>query len=367
MKYNISFRPTTKSNLDSVDFGNIPFGETFSDHMFVADYYDGEWRDLRIVPFGPITMTPANITLHYGQSIFEGMKAFKNQDGVPTLFRPEMHAKRLNASAARMCMPDVPEDLFLQGLNELIGIDHAWIPTGSDSSLYVRPFMFGTQEKIGVKPSSSYKFIIFTAPVGPYYDKPIKLIAANQYVRAVPGGVGEAKAAGNYAAGLLPTQEAHDAGFDQIMWTDNRDYQQVQECGTMNIFFIIGDTVVTPETNGAILKGITRNTLIHLLRDKGIKVEERAVTIKEIVAAHEAGTLKDVFGAGTAAVIAPVSEISYYENKDDANYKTLKLTAIETRDISSNLKKELQEIRTGLRPDPHAWVHEVAVREVAAV
>jgi len=367
MKYNISFQPTTKSKLDSVDFGNIPFGHVFSDHMFVADYYDGEWRDLRIVPFGPITMSPANLTLHYGQAMFEGMKAFKNQEGAPMLFRPEMHAKRLNASGARLCMPELPEDLFLQGLNELIGVDHAWIPTDSDSSLYVRPFMFATEEIIGVRPSSSYKFIIFTAPVGPYYDKPITLIAANKYVRAVPGGVGEAKAAGNYAAGLLPTQEAHDAGFNQIMWTDNRDYQQIQECGTMNIFFIIGDTIVTPETNGAILKGITRNTLIHLLRDKGMKVEERAVRIKEIVAAHEAGTLKDVFGAGTAAVIAPVSEISYYENKDDANYKTIKLPAIETRDISINLKKELQEIRTGLRPDPHAWVHEVKVRDAATV
>ena len=367
MKYNISFQPTTQSKIDSIDFNNIPFGQTFSDHMFVADYYDGAWQDLRIVPFGPISMSPSNLTLHYGQSIFEGMKAFKNQEGAPVLFRPQMHAKRLNASGARLCMPELPEDIFLQGLNELIGIDHAWIPTDSDSSLYIRPFMFATEEIIGVKPSSRYKFIIFTAPVGPYYNKPIKLIAANKYVRAVPGGVGEAKAAGNYAAGLLPTQEAHDAGFNQIMWTDNHDYQQIQECGTMNIFFIIGYTVVTPKTNGAILKGITRNTLIYLLKDKGIKVEERTITIKELAEAHAAGTLKDVFGAGTAAVIAPVTEISYYENANDSNYKTLKLPGIETRNISIDLKKELLEIRTGLRPDPHGWVHEVAVKDTATV
>jgi len=367
MKYNISFQPASKSRLASVDFDNIPFGKIFSDHMFVADYYDGEWHDFRIVPFGPITMSPANLTLHYGQSIFEGMKAFKNQEGTPVLFRPELHAQRINASAARMCMPDIPEDLFEQALHELIGVDHAWIPTDLNSSLYIRPFMFATEEIIGVKPSAKYKFMIFTAPVGPYYDKPITLIAANKYVRAVPGGVGEAKAAGNYAAGLLPTQEAHDAGFNQIMWTDNHDYQQIQECGTMNIFFIIGDTVVTPETNGAILKGITRKTLIQLLREKGIKVEERAISINELVEAHAAGTLKDAFGAGTAAVMAPVIEISYYENKDDENYKTFRLPAVETRNISSELKKELLEIRTGLRPDPHNWVHEVAVREVAAV
>jgi len=366
MKYNISIHPTTKSNLDAVDFDNIPFGQVFSDYMFVADYYDGEWRDLRIVPFGPITMTPANLTLHYGQAMFEGMKAFKNQAGAPVLFRPEMHAKRLNHSGERLCMPELPEELFLQALNELVGIDHAWIPTGSDSSLYVRPFMFATEEILGVRPSSSYKFIIFTAPVGPYYDKPITLIAANKYVRAVPGGVGEAKAAGNYAAGLLPTQEAHDAGYDQIMWTDNHEYKYIQECGTMNIFFIIGDTIVTPATDGAILKGITRDSLLHMLRQKGTKVEERPVSIDELVEAHKAGTLKDAFGAGTAAVIAPVIEISYYESKDATTPKTIKLP-LEGRDISVGLKKELHEMRTGIIADPNGWVHEVKVRDVAAV
>jgi len=368
MKYNISFQPISQSKIHSVDFDNIPFGEVFSDHMFVADYYDGAWQDLRIVPFGPITMSPANLTLHYGQAIFEGMKAFKNQSGAPVLFRPEMHAKRLNASGARLCIPEFPEDLFLQALHQLVGIDHAWIPTNNpDSSLYVRPFIFATQEKLGVKPSFTYKCMIFTAPVGPYYDKPIKLITANEYVRAVPGGVGEAKAAGNYAAGLLPTQEAHDAGYDQIMWTDNLNYKNIQECGTMNIFFIIGDTVVTPATNGAILKGITRDSLIHMLRHKGMKVEERPISIDEVVAAHEAGTLKDAFGAGTAAVIAPVSEISYYESKDATTPKTIKLPALDSRDISTGLKKELHEIRTGIIADPHAWVHEVTVRDVASV
>ncbi len=366
MKYNISFQPTIQSKLASIDFDNLPFGQVFSDHIFVADYRDGAWQDLRIEPFGPITMMPSNLTLHYGQAIFEGMKAFKNQAGTPVLFRPEMHAKRLNASAARMCMPDLPEDLFLEALHQLVGIDHAWIPNKPGNSLYIRPFAFATEEIIGVRPSNSYKFMIFTAPVGPYYDKPLKLIAANKYVRAVPGGVGEAKAAGNYAAGLLPTQEAHDAGYDQILWTDNHEYKYIQECGTMNIVFMIGDTIVTPATNGAILKGITRDTLLYMLRQKGMKVEERPVSIDELAKAHEAGTLKDAFGVGTAAVIAPVTEISYYESQDATRVKTIKLP-LEGRDISTGLKKELHEIRTGILPDPYGWVHEVKIRDAAAV
>ena len=354
MKYNIKVSKTTQSRLERIDFDNIPFGRTFSDHMFVADYENGEWQNPRIEPFDYFRMHPASMVLHYGQAIFEGMKASKSVEGKAMLFRPEMHAQRINASAARMCMPAFPEDLFLEALHLLVGMDSAWIPPKSGSALYIRPFMFATDEFIGVRPSDTYKFIIFTGPVGPYYAKPVRLFADEHYVRAVKGGTGEAKAAGNYAGSLLPAQEAQAKGFDQVMWLDGKNFKEIQEVGTMNIFFVIDGKVLTPATDGAILKGITRNTFIQILKRKGYEVEERVVTIDEVYQAHADGKLEEVFGSGTAAVVSNVSAISYQD-------KLIELAPIEDRKIAPMLKAEIEGLRAGTIEDKHNWV--VPVKE----
>ncbi|MCL4160042.1 UNVERIFIED_CONTAM: hypothetical protein GTU68_024653, partial [Idotea baltica] len=247
--------------------------------MFEADFVDGRWTNLVIKPFANFSLHPATLALHYGQSIFEGMKATKHVDGTPLLMRPEEHARRLNASAQRLCMAEVPEDLFLQAVHSLVSIDQAWIPPQEGSALYLRPYLFATDEMIGVRASTNYKFVIFTCPVGPYYAKPISLLADTVHVRATIGGVGEAKACGNYAASLLPAKLAKDQGYDQVLWLDGKESKFVQEVGTMNIFFVIDDVVITPSLDGAILKGITRKSVIELLIDKGYKVEERKLSI----------------------------------------------------------------------------------------
>lgn len=357
MKYNIDVTFADSTNIHSVDFNNIPFGKVFSDHMFIADFYNGEWQDLRIVPFQPLSMSPSAMVLHYAQTIFEGMKVMQSPEGTPLLFRPEMHATRLNRSAARMAMPEFPEELFLQALNELIAIDHRWIPDTPDSALYVRPFMIANDQYIGIRPSETYKFIIFTAPVGAYYADPVKLWATDKYVRAVKGGTGFAKAGGNYAATLLPQKEARAKGFDQIMWLDAEHHKYIDECGTMNLFFVIGDTVVTPSTEaGTVLSGITRDSFIKILRDKGYKVEERLISIDEIVEASKNNTLVDAFGAGTAAVVAPVSHFHY----EDVTYE---LPPVEGRIISAMLKEELNNLRSGKIEDRFGWTQPVKVMQ----
>lgn len=349
MKYAINIQKSAQSRLADVDFENLPFGRTFSDHMFVSDYENGEWKNHRIEPFAPFSIHPASMVLHYGQAIFEGMKASKSFEGKPMLFRPEMHAKRINASAARMCMPDFPEDLFLEALHLLVGMDSDWIPPQEGSALYIRPFMIATDEFIGVKPSQTYKFIIFTGPVGPYYAKPVSLLAEETYVRAVKGGTGEAKAAGNYAASLLPAKLAQEKGFDQVMWLDGNKFKEVQEVGTMNIFFVIDGKVITPMTDGAILKGITRNSILTILKEKGYEVEERVITIDEVFEAHSAGTLQEVFGSGTAAVVAHVANISYQG-------KTIELPSIEDRKVANMVKTEINGLRAGTIKDTRNWV-----------
>ena len=243
MGYNIQIKKTEKSRLNEIDFDNLVFGRQFSDHMFVADYKDGEWVDLRVIPYGNISLSPANMTLHYAQTIFEGLKATKDEDGNPMLLRPEMNARRLNTSAVRMSMPHIPEELFLQALDTLISLDKDWIPVGKEKSLYIRPFMFATDEYVGVKTSDTYRFYIITTPVASYYSKPVSLLASEKYIRAAHGGVGEAKTGGNYAATLLPVEEAHKQGFDQILWLDAKDFRYIQECGTMNLFFQINGKI----------------------------------------------------------------------------------------------------------------------------
>ena len=358
MKIDIKVTKTLQSKLSQVDFNNIPFGKTFSDHMFVTEYVDGQWINPRIEPFAPFPMSPANLTLHYGQAIFEGMKASVSTEGQPLFFRPEMHVHRLNASAHRMCMPEVPGELFLEAIHKLVDLEKNWIPPHQGSALYLRPVMFANSEFIGVQPSQEYKFIIFTGPVGPYYPKPVRLKVETEYIRAAQGGIGEAKTAGNYAASLLPAKKAKEAGFDQILWLDAKEFKYVQEVGTMNLFFVIDGKVVTPQTDGAILNGITRNSIITILKDKGYEVEERLIAIDEIVEAYKAGVLDEVFGTGTAAVVAHVSDITYGDLK-------MTLPPVENRTVAEAAKQEINELRAGTKADDRGWV--VPVKAFAQV
>lgn len=349
MSSNIAITTTKNSRLEGIDFSNLAFGRSFSDHMFVVDYAEKQWVNPRIVPFESFMIHPSAMALHYGQAIFEGMKASKNKDGKACLFRPELHARRINASARRMSMPEFPEELFLEGLQQLVALDSGWIPPQEGSALYIRPFMFATDGSFGVRPSDRYTFMIFTGPVGPYYAEPVKLKAETHFVRAVPGGTGEAKAAGNYAGALLPTELAKQEGFDQVMWLDGHEFRYVQEVGTMNIFFVIDGKVVTPATDGAILKGITRATILEILREKGIPVEERKLDIHELIAAHEQGTLQEAWGAGTAAVIAPIASITYQG-------QLIPLPSADKFAIGNAMKDTINGLRSGRVADTHNWV-----------
>ncbi len=350
------------SRLNGVDFDDLPFGRTFSDHMFVADYHNGEWHDFRIEPFHNFQLHPATMALHYGQAIFEGMKATKMLDGTPALYRPELHAKRINYSAHRMCMPSFPEDMFVKALQKLVKLDQAWIPPQEGSALYIRPTMIATDEFIGVKPSQSYKFFIITGPVGPYYPKPVRLLAETKYVRAVMGGTGDAKAAGNYGGALLPAKMAQDKGFDQVLWLDAKEFKYIQECGTMNVFFVIDGKVITPPLYGTILDGVTRRSAIEILKEEGYEVLEYRITIDEVVEAYKKGTLQEAFGAGTAAVVSHVSDISY---KDFL----MALPPISERKVGELVKDTINGLRSGRIHDEKGWVvpieNEVAEMVVA--
>ncbi|TVR78207.1 MAG: branched-chain amino acid aminotransferase [Saprospirales bacterium] len=336
------------SSLDNVDFNNIPFGRVFSDHMFSAVYRNGEWQDLKICPTENINVHPAMMALHYGQSIFEGMKATVDQSGIPLLFRPEKHIERLNASARRMCMPEIPTDIFLEAIHRLVDFDKAWIPPQEGSALYIRPFVFATDEYIGVTASQNYRFLILTLPVGPYYSKPVSLMVERKYVRAVKGGVGEAKTCGNYAASLLPAKLAKEKGFDQVMWMDAHEFKYIQEVGTMNLFFVFKDRIVTPSTDGAILKGITRMSIIDYLKGEGHKVEEYPLTIDEVKEAYKKGELIEAFGSGTAAVIANISRIkdTDIDMQFDASHWKL----------STEVKSFFNGVRIGKVPDKYGWI-----------
>ncbi|MBU6340090.1 MAG: branched-chain amino acid aminotransferase [Bacteroidetes bacterium] len=354
VKYPIKVSLTHSSKLPSVDFSNLPFGKVISDHMFIVDYIGGEWVDPRIEPFGPMQMSPANLALHYGQSIFEGMKATK-RNGEPVLFRADMHARRLNVSAERMCMPTLPEDLFLQGLKMLVDLDRAWIPEMEDHALYIRPLMYATDEYFGVHASENYRFIIFTGPVGPYYPKPVKLWVEEVFTRAAQGGVGEAKCAGNYGASLLPAQRAKSAGYDQVMWMDAVEKKYVQEVGTMNLFFVMDNRVITPTTTGTILRGVTRDSFITLLKEWGYTVEDRLLSIAEISDAYWRGTLQECFGAGTAAVVSHVSDITWRDRK-------MELPPVDEahRPVATRLKNHINRLRMGLETDQFHWLNSCA-------
>jgi len=349
----------TKANSDRVksfDFDNIKFGRTFTDHMFSADYINGEWTNLQIQPIKPLSIHPGNMTFHYGQALFEGMKATKAQDGTPLLYRLDKYLTRINASAKRLCIPELPADVFLNGLRELVTLEQAWIPPQSGSALYVRPFMIAMDDHIGVRPSETYKFMILALPAGPYYGRPVSLRAESNFIRAAKGGVGEAKAAGNYAAAMYPTRLAQEAGYDQVLWLDAVENKYIQEVGTMNIFFVIGDKVITPNTDGTILKGITRDSLITICKDKGLTVEERPISIDEVIDAHKNGQLKECFGSGTAAVIATVNRIGY----KDQDY-----ILEEKFPVATMLKETINGIRAGVIEDKFNWLEALPILTTA--
>ena len=346
----ISITKSSHSKLSETDFSSLVFGKSISDHMFVADYQNGAWGDLRIVPYGPMEIYPGNATLHYGQAIFEGMKAYKNEKGEVLVFRAEANAKRLNESATRMCMPTLPENIFIEALRQLLAVDKDWVPQEKGSSLYILPFMFAMDNYLGVKPSESYRFMIFTSPVGAYYSKPVSVKVETNYTRATEGGTGEAKAAGNYAASLYPAQLAQKEGYDQLLWTDGKTHSQIEESGTMNVMFKIKGTLITaPTGKGTILKGITRDSVIQLAKDWGHKLEERFLTVAELQESLENGTMEEAFGVGTAATIAFIHKIH-------VNGKDYLLPEPAADAFSKNVLKTLDGIKYGELQDPHQWM-----------
>lgn len=348
----IRIEQTPQSRINELDENNIPFGKLYSDHMFIADYVNGEWQDFRIVPYQNMSISPAMTTLHYAITIFEGLKAYKNDAGEVVIFRPQANAARLNISAERMCIPAVPESLFMDGLTELLKLDSSWVPSKPGTALYIRPFVFGTDEYIGVRPSENYRFMIITSPVGAYYTKPVKVKIETKFSRAFEGGTGYAKAGGNYAASLYPAKLAQQQGFDQLIWTDGKTHEFVEESGTMNVMFVIDGVLRTAPTSGTILKGITRDSVLTIAREWGMQVEESPVKVSEVVEAAKEGRLQEAFGVGTAATIAPIASIGYEDELFD-------LPAADDSYFSKKILKELDAIRTGEAEDRHGWAYKI--------
>lgn len=344
----IEVRKVDSSRVTAVDWKDLGFGKVFSDHMCIVEYKDGQWHTPVIKPYGKLEFSPAISALHYGQAIFEGLKAYKNSEGDVFVFRPEKNAARLNKSAARMCMPELPEDVFVDCVHLLVALDKEWIPTGEGESLYLRPHMFATDEYVGVRPSSSYYFVIFSCPVAKYYTGEIKVKIEPAFTRAAKGGTGAAKAAGNYGAALFPAKLAQDSGYNQMLWTDAETHEYFEESGTMNVIFKKGNTIITPSLSDSILDGITRNSVLQIARDWGYTVEERKVSVKEIIEAIRKGELDEAFGAGTAATIAPIRVINY-QGED------LTLKPMESWSFAPKVSTYLDRLKRGLEPDIHGW------------
>lgn len=345
----IATQRTEHSRLPETDLDNIKFGRVFSDHMFVMDYADGAWKAPTIMPFGDLRMSPAALVLHYSQTIFEGLKAYRSADGQVNLFRPQANIARMNHSTHRMCMPSIPEDLFMDALLELVKLDKDWIPKGEEAALYIRPFMFASDEYIGVRPSDGYRFIIFTCPVRAYYSEPVRVRIETEYSRAFPGGTGEAKCGGNYAGGLYPAKLGQDRGYHQLVWTDGLTHKYIEESGTMNVFFNVDGTLITPALDGTILHGVTRDSIIRIAKDEGIRVEERQVSVEEILVAARNGRLRSAFGAGTAATIAHIASISFGDEE-------FELPEVALRQLANKVGGKLDDIRRGKIADPYGWL-----------
>ncbi|PWK17795.1 branched-chain amino acid aminotransferase [Xanthomarina spongicola] len=342
---------SSKSKIKDVDFNNLVFGRIFTDHMFVCDFIDGVWQQPKIMPYQAMSFEPSARVFHYGQAVFEGMKAYKDENGKIWLFRPDENHKRINKSAARLAMPEFPRDYFLNGLETLLKMDKEWIKSGIGNSLYIRPFVIATEPAISASPANSYRFIIICSPAKAYYSGKVRVLFAEKYSRSANGGVGFAKAAGNYAAQFYPTALAQEKGYQQIIWTDASSHEFLEEAGTMNIFFRINDSLVTAPISDRILDGITRKSIIQLAEDNGITVEVKRVPVTEIKEAARNGSLKEIFGAGTAAVISPISAFEHAEEvfeipDNEDSYASL-------------FKKQLLEIQHNVSQDKHHWRHEV--------
>lgn len=321
--------------------------------MLECDFVDGAWQKPVIRKFENISFSPATSFFHYGQAIFEGIKAYKQPDGSIAIFRPDANFRRMNVSAKRLDMPSITEEIFVEGLRRLLSVDKNWVPEGEDASLYIRPFMMGTDEFVGVKSSDRSKFMIITSPAGPYYSKPVRIYVQDEFVRAVQGGIGFTKAAGNYGASMYPTHKVKDMGYDQILWTDAVEHKYVQEIGTMNVFFIIDGVAITPTLEGGtILAGVTRDSIITLLKENGVPVEERLLSIDELVVAHKAGKLEEAFGSGTAASMSFISDLTYQG-------KTMELPPVSEWKIATKIKHQLNDIRYGRVADTHGWMVKV--------
>ena len=349
---NINVTKVERSKLNELNLENLPFGKYFSDHMLEADYENGEWKNVEIKPYQPLLLDPSLSALHYGQAIFEGIKAYKNEDGDAFIFRPYDNFKRFNISAERMNMPTVPEEIFIDGLKQLIELDCNWIPGRKDHSLYIRPVMFATDTMLGVKPSDTYKFLIILSPTGPYYSAPMKILVEEKYTRAAPGGVGFSKNAGNYGGSMLAATAAKEQGYDQVLWTDAFEHKWLQEVGMMNVFFIINNVAITPSLEeGTILAGVTRDSAKAGLREMGITVEERRISIDELTDAYKNGLLQEVFGTGTAATIAMIKELKYKDyimHFDVTTWKT-----------APKLKNWITGIRDGSIADKYGWMFKI--------
>ena len=347
--------PVTKNTnprLPHFKIETLQFGKHFTDHMLMADYEDGEWKNVVIKPYAPFEVDPASAMLHYGQTIFEGIKAYKNTKDEVVIFRPDQNFIRFNVSADRMQMPAVPEWLFMGGMKQLIALEKGWIPSLPEHSLYIRPFIIATDPFLGVRPSLTYKFMIILGPSGPYFSAPMKIVIEEKYTRAAPGGVGYAKNGGNYGGSLYPVELAKKRGFDQILWTDAFEHKYVEEVGVMNVMFVIDGKVITPSLErGTVLKGVTRDSAIVLLRDMGYVVEERNLSVDEIVEAHKKGLLQEVFGVGTAAVVSFIINLTYKDYSMDFDLDKLK--------VAPALKQHLNDIRVGNVPDKYNWLEKL--------
>ncbi|MUH38299.1 branched-chain amino acid aminotransferase [Zobellia amurskyensis] len=343
----ISIEKVKESKIEQVDFNKLAFGSVFSDHMLVCDYRNGAWETPKITPYQPISLDPSAKIFHYGQSIFEGMKAYKDDNNKTWLFRPLENFKRLNISANRMAIPELPEEFFMEGLKTLLELDNKWIPQTEGSSMYIRPFMFASGNGFHASPADAYKFIICLAPSGSYFSGKVKVLIEEKYSRSANGGVGYAKTGGNYAGQFYPTQLAVAKGYNQVIWTDDHNHEYIEEAGAMNIFVRINDTLITGPTSDRILDGITRKSILQLAEKKGIKTEVRKITVAEVVEAAKNGRLKEMFGAGTAAVVSPISAFGYRGEDYD-------LPELEDS-FASQIKKDITDIQYNRAEDPFGW------------
>jgi branched-chain amino acid aminotransferase len=345
----IPVRRAYRSRHSEVDWDNLELGQHNSDHMLVCDYAEGAWQQPEIIPYGAFALLPSSLVFHYGQAIFEGLKAFRTSEGHIHIFRPDKHYERLLKTTERMCMPVISRELFIEGIRRLVGLEKDWVPAQPGAALYIRPFQIATDTRMSVKVSASYRYTVICSPMGAYFPRPVRVKVEREYVRTAPGGTGYAKCGGNYGGALYPTEKAKTEGYDQVLWTDARNHEYIEESGMMNVFFVMGDVLVTPPLTDTILDGITRDSLLTLAVDQGMKVEERPVRVSEIQKGLENGQVREAFGAGTAAVVSPIKTIGI-----DGRDHDLPVCG-GSGSVALRLKAVLDEVRYGQRADSYGW------------